>query len=413
MEPWLVGIYDLMDLDPSVWGLSFGPRDKVSLMDMEVHHARRRFTHTNSLNRAASSSTPLPGYAEHGALWPPVWPLDTTASAPAASDAPDANLGLLGLPGLEERWRRTAAQRASAAYQLGPDTGLDDDTVTLNTPPSWLGLKPRTPRPSRSQRRALRGTLPSLDLRLSFPLVWRPLLDPSIHPPFVVTAWRILHGTIGCNAYLSHVRSRSRTWDPALAACSAPACNSTHTAEDITHAFFSCPEVQPAIDWFFDTWHALSDVDVPRLPSILLADDPHLWPDKPTRAALLRHWHFFRITTLGAIWRIRCSRVGYSHKGSFAHRVATLVIDSTTSAISRDWTRTQRDVRTMDDGHFCTDWWRGFDARIPISKFVTAWTSPPTFCTLVGDPPEAPHAPDTRTLAFKLSSTSPIVPLPP
>ena len=31
------------------------------------------------------------------------------------------------------------------------------------------------------------------------------------------------------------------------------------------------------------------------------------------------------------------------------------------SAISRDWARTQCDVRTLDDGTFCTDWWRGFD----------------------------------------------------
>ena len=403
-----------MDLDPTVWGLSFGPRDVVSLMDMKVRHARRRFTHLHSLRRASSSATPLPGYADHGALWPAAWPLDTSASAPTPADATDAHLGLLGLPGLEERWRRTAARRAVVADQLGQDVDPGDEPVTLNTPPAWLGLQPPPPRLSRSQRRALRGTLPAPDLRLSFPRVWHPLLDPTIHPPFVVTAWRTLHGTLGCNAYLQHVRSRATgPHDPALAACTAPDCLASHSPETITHALFSCPEVQPAIAWFFDSWHALSGVDVPRLPSILIADDPLLWPDRPTQASLLRLWHFFRITTLGAIWRIRCSRLGHSHQGSFAHRVAKLVIASTNSAISRDWTRTQCDVRTLDDGTFCTDWWRGFDARLPLTQFIATWASPPIFCTVVGAPPPDPAAPDTRTLLLRLSASSPLVPLPP
>ena len=138
-----------------------------------------------------------------------------------------------------------------------------------------------------------------------------------------------------------------------------------------------------------------------------------LWPDRPTQASLLRLWHFFRITTLGAIWRIRCSRLGRSHQGSFARRVAKLVIASTNSAISRDWTRTQCDVRTLDDGTFCTDWWRGFDARLPLSQFIATWALPPIFCTVAGAPPLDPAAPDTRTLDLRLSASSPLVPLPP
>ena len=410
-EPWLVGIYDDMDLDPTVWGLSFGQHDSVSLLAMEVRHARRRFTHLHSLRRAASPSSRLPGFADHGAIWPALWPLDTSPTAPTSASASDAHLGLLGLTGLEERWRRTAARRTSTLELIGPAMDSGDDPVILNTPPSWLDLQPRPPRPSRTHRMALRGSIPDPDIRTPFPGVWRPLLDPTIHPPFVVTAWRILHGSIGCNAYLSHCRFRQGPWDPALAACSSPGCSASHVAEDITHAFFSCPDVRPVVDWFFDMWHALSGLDVPRIPSILLADDPHLWPDKPTCAALLRHWHFFRITTLGAIWRTRCSRLGFSHQGSFARRAARLVIDSTISAISRDWTRTQRDVRTMDDGHFCTDWWRGFDARIPTSKFISAWAIPATFCDVVGDPPATPLALDSRTLVFRLSPL--LVPLPP
>ena len=82
MEPWLVRVYDDMDLDPTVWERSFGqPQDTVSLMDMEVRHARHRFTHLNFLRRSASLASRLPGYAEHGAIWPAAWPLDTSTNA--------------------------------------------------------------------------------------------------------------------------------------------------------------------------------------------------------------------------------------------------------------------------------------------------------------------------------------------
>ena len=118
MEPWLVGIYDSMDLDPSVWGLSFGRNDNVSLIDIQVSHARRSFTRKNSLARAAHSSTKIPGYAAMGAAWPAIWPLDTNPAAPSPVLASDDHLRLLCLDGIEERWRRVSAKRALATQQL-------------------------------------------------------------------------------------------------------------------------------------------------------------------------------------------------------------------------------------------------------------------------------------------------------
>ena len=414
VEPWLVGIYDSMDLDPSVWGLSFGRNDNVSLIDIQVSHARRSFTRKNSLARAAHSSTKIPGYAAMGAAWPAIWPLDTSPAAPSPVLASDDHLRLLGLDGIEERWRRVSAKRALAAQQLqdGQGNDLEAGPIPINTPPAWLDLGPRPPRLSRQQRRALRGNLPAPDLRREFPSVWRPLLDPTIHPPFAITAWRILHGCIGCNAFLGHVRHRHGPFDPSFASCAAPTCSTAHVAEDITHAFFSCPEVQPAVTWMFDTWQHLSGLTVPRLTRVFLADDPHLWPGKPADPALLRLWQFLRVTTIGAIWRIRCSRSGRLHQGSFARRVALLVVDSVNSAISRDWARTHADVRKLDDGQFCTDWWRGFDAQIPVSKFIDTWAAPEIFCRVVGAEPAGPNDADTRTLTLLLSRSAPLA-LPP
>ena len=73
---------------------------------------------------------------------------------------------------------------------------------------------------------------------------------------------------------------------------------------------------------------SLALLDVPRLPSILLADDPLHWPEKPTNAALLRHWHFFRITTLGAILVLFFVSCPLSFVGWFLFAVPRIVICS-------------------------------------------------------------------------------------
>ena len=405
-----------MQLDPTVWGLSFGEGDTVSLLDMTVRSARRFFTHAASLSRAPKAATRLPGYVETGALWPRIWPLDTSPTAPLPATATDAQLDLLGLLGLEERWRRVAASRVAAAAQLGEVANPGDaDPLPLNTPPAWLALQPPPPRPSRAQRRALiHGPPPLPDPRRAFSTVWRPLLDPTITPSFVITAWRVLHGQIGCNAFLTHVRHRHSPFDAASSLCSSPVCTASHSVETISHAFFSCPEVQPVISWLFDLWALLHppSASTPSL-SILLSDDHSGWPTCPSDdPPLLRLWHFLRITTIGAIWRVRCARDESLHRGSFARRVAILVVDTVISAIQRDWIRTQEDVRTLDDGHFCHDWWRGFDVSIPLDRFVKLWASPPALCRVVTHPPAQIGGQPSYSLDLHISRTAPL-PLPP
>ena len=108
-----------MELDPATWGLSLGDNDSVSLADMQVRHASWFFSHQNSLRRAINSSTPLSGFATSGAIWPRLWPLDISPAAPPPATARLAHLGLLGLGGLEELWRRVAASRLATAAQPG------------------------------------------------------------------------------------------------------------------------------------------------------------------------------------------------------------------------------------------------------------------------------------------------------
>jgi len=163
----------------------------------------------------------------------------------------------------------------------------------------------------------------------------------------------------------------------------------------------------------FDTWDALCPTHTPpRSTRILLADDPHPWLARPNdQPRLLRLWHFLRVTTIGAIWRVRCARDEHSNRGSFARRVALTVVNSITSAISRDWSRTQTDVRLLDDGQFCNDWWRGFDDALSVNKFADTWATPEVFCRIAGNAPANRGDPDPRTLTIIISRTAPL-PLP-
>ena len=54
--------------------------------------------------------------------------------------------------------------------------------------------------------------------------------------------------------------------------------------------------------------------------------------------------------------------------------------------IQRDWLRTQLDIRTLDDGAFCMDWWRGMDCSLSTESFTQLWATPPILCEVSGNP---------------------------
>ena len=174
--------------------------------------------------------------------------------------------------------------------------------------------------------------------------------------------------------------------------------------ETLTHAFLTCPAVVPVVDWLFDTWRSLTGMALPRRAELLLADDPSFgWPPD-AGAGALQMWTRLRVCTLGAVWQARCSRV--SSPQSLARRAVTQAVEHLLEAIRRDWQRTQEDVRLLDAGAFCNDWWRGVDARLSVDAFVQQWTRPPVFCRVVGPRP-APGAADTRRLELVLELDAP------
>jgi hypothetical protein len=400
LEPWLVGVWSTMQLDPAVWGITLPSGSSVSMEDICVRDARRLLSHSLLLDSQGSQAGYVRGYAEAQAAWPRAWRLAPLGAADAAPE-------LCGLDGLEARWEQSASR---AAHPAG-------SPERVGWTPPWLALQHRPPpRPSRAERAAARelADVAPPQLRPGYAQVWRRLVDPTLHRPSRITCWHILHGSLGCKAFLAHVRRQASPHQPApersSVACDAPGCAGAGVLETLTHAFLTCPEVVPVIDWLTATWEALAQCRVPRSSRVLLADDLEAWPARPGAPGAVRLWTRLRVAVLGAIWRVRCSRD--EHRGeSFARRAVRLGVQQLLAAIQRDWSRTQGDLRMADGGAFCVDWWRGFDVSQSVSDFEAQWAQPPLLCRVEGEVPAVAGV-DQRRLVLMLGLGHP-VPLPP
>lgn len=306
---------------------------------------------------------------------------------------------------MEDRWRQSASAPAAPAG--------DPDRVDWE--PAWLDLASvRLPRPHPLERAQLRLGAPAPAppaLRGGYSQAWERLADPTLHRPFRITCWKLLHGCLGCNAFLHHVRVQRGSGPAApVLACSAPECQPQAPLETLSHAFLECPAVAPAIDWLVATWAQLSQHPVPRSARVLLLDDLDAWLDRPADRHVLQLWTRLRVALLGAIWQVRCSRD--AAPGSFARRAVLLALEHLLGAIQRDWARTQGDIRHLDAGGFCVDWWRGVDVVLPVSAFVEQWARPPLFCRVHSVLPSQPGGAFQQRLSLLLGPGFPVA-LPP
>ena len=378
---WLVGLWDELAIDPTVWGLAATPGyAATSLLHMTVRRARGALSHASALGAE------IAGYASHGAVLPALWPALPQEQLPSLDSMTEEQLRRAGLPGLEHRWRLTLVA-ASAPHP--PDA--------VDVLPPWLrppGVR-ADPRPSPAQRSALRSSPPQAGqpplqatshLPPDFKHVWGRLLDPALQREDATVCWRMLHGTLGCRAFIAHVQARGRFLGPEevkrLACCSHVGCGAVET---LSHAFLRCAAVQPLVHWMRRVWHRLAGVLPPASPALLLADDFAAWPGGPQSPGEQQLWTRLRVATLGAAWHTRCRREeGGQLVHSFARTAAARALGHLTYGIRLDWRRVQSPLAQQypDLGR---DWWSGVDHPRTVGSFEESWASPPVLCSLEGD----------------------------
>ena len=386
LEPWLVGSWDDMQLDPRAWGIRVRGVE-VNLLDLSVRHARAAFFHSHMNNLPPSKK--VTGYKEEQAAWPTIW-----SFAPGAD--PNA---LSGLRKLEADWAIHAQPPAEQPEDF-PDPALLAQFA-------WLDLqRDRPARPAPGDRAPQPRVQPPPGLiRPGFSQVWTRLADKTLHRPFRVTCYHLLHGTLGCGAFLHSARRHlHQDFGPPNTLCHRQSCSNEGHLDNLTHSFLDCPASAPVIDWLLETWARLSGINLPRSPDLILGDDISQWPGPRPPDPLLRLWTVLRVTTIGALWQQRvASKLSQAH--AYLHdngqSVIRLVVKMVRQAIKRDWMRTQLDIRSLDDGAFCMDWWRGLDCSLSVADFVSLWGTPQVLCCLAGDIP-AQGQPDCRRLELLL-----------
>ena len=95
------------------------------------------------------------------------------------------------------------------------------------------------------------------------------------------------------------------------------------------------------------------------------------------------------MTTLGALWQERTAsknNTAHAHLHDGGASVIRIIVTMVREAIQRDWLRTQLDIRSLDDGAFCMDWWRGMDCSLSTESFTQLWATPPILCEVSGNP---------------------------
>jgi hypothetical protein len=370
-DPFLVGEWAELPVDPGVWGLGTMP-----LLDITVRIARA------TLRDATALAGPVLGFSEEHAAYPPTWP--RVPPDPGPSDAPPT-----GIEGVEARWRDRAAAAMAAAG------GTDDDDDPSDSPP-WLQLRSQgTPatgaaeRDARTDRRSqgepahepqpatLGALLPG------FARAWVRLTDKTLHRPSRIVAWRIMHAAIGCRGFLFYVRGQGSPF------CGLECCTGHARIEDMSHAFLDCPATAPVIDWLIATWAALTGLAAPRTAAFLLSDRPaEGWPACADDEWMLQMWTRLRVATLGAIWRVRCqAAAGRGGRGSLARQAARQAAAAVVGALQRDWARVSDSHCSLTTDSVTASWWNGAAIHISPATFKHEWArgTAPVFCTLSTD----------------------------
>lgn len=356
-------------------------------------------------------------------VWPKLWGT-RPVEPPRGMPAPDFDQG--GLQALEARMAAAwlAARREEHQRLVVEQGGRPRGEVDTAASAAWLDLarqRPDRPPPARqraaahARQAASQQQEPALQLqprhrhasalarllRLRAPMdtedvaaqlsrparlhckAWADLSDSTLTREHAAVAWRVLHGGLMVGGQCALVDQRTRS-----ACCSAcVATGEEHMLETLTHAFVTCPVVQPVLAWLLQVAaHLLGAAALPpaaQQPLLVLADLPGLWA--PQDHSL---WQRLRVAYLGCVWRARCLGIAaFQHQLRPSVAIAEDIVDTLQRAVTRDWQRVEEiggdplgQARALG---LPPSWFAGRSPTLHIDHFAALWPStlPPWFTT--------------------------------
>ena len=343
LQPYLLGPWSSVWLDPSVWGVGGMP-----LSDYVVKRAASRLL---VLSHCAAD----PGFSLVGGKRPRLWEVDEGS----------------GLVALEARWGSAYAARLAldAAREAGPggSTGGRRTRRRLHEvagplyAPGWVqDAQVRVPPLERAAARAQRDFLAgdgrgrgdAVDVLLAGPQgqvrpapPWRMafgrLRQARLDRPLRYFGWQLLHGALRCGASQVAWAKAESGGDLAesCGCCAAVCCVTASPPPDTySHIFVQCPVVLPAVEWLRGVWSRIGGEPPPPLDArVLVVGDHTVWEPGGGRdfSAL---WHHLRLLFGRAVWTLHGRRAVHAQPYTAAAVVA-LVSAWVARAVRLDWMR--------------------------------------------------------------------------
>jgi hypothetical protein len=436
-EPYLVGPWSQVQVDPSMWRIS----PDTPLLNYTVKLATQRVITAKVLKWAPNSGY---DYYPTVGLRPKLW---RTGVGPCPTDS---------LHQIDQQQTQRVRQglglnhsRGEAGSSSGHRRGIDTEAQLQTTQRARTWLTPVPPRapwwlragdrqPVQSHVQPAAAVVPDTTDPLSPPTevaqqewtaVWKRLQQQRLPRKLRSFGWLLLHDALiygGNQAYLSDYADRQA--DPL---CQHASCHSvpppppristrsssrvrnmvgdhqqtsSHLSRkrvrqqrDITevpvdtlhHMFMECPASAPVLKWLCTLWAQLEPSNPPpHTAALLVADDQSAWQPRRRLAPL---WNYLRLQVLFNIWKRRqhlCSGSPDSH--ATAAETIAVVVGTVIADMRAEWLRVKRDVRAMS-GH-CLSWFQGRNPTLSEGSFRRFWCHKQVLAVVIPGTPSSPSS---------------------
>jgi hypothetical protein len=368
---YLVGAWDSIRVDPSVWGFGF----YMGVLQFTVRGATQRLLQWQCTGK--------PGWVPGVGLIPRLW------RDPSGVLQPQTGLQTIEA-GQKRRWEQMAA---GASSSRGSTAGIFSDEAQQHAyDTAWMRPSPVRQHPMQRVAAAAAVVTRQRQQQLTALVVGAPthddLVDPLTglqHPPQLdagwvaayrrlqlprlpkalrVFGWRLLHNALWVGARKMHFRPRNEC------VCQHEHCMSLSPVplQTLTHVLLECPVAVDVWGWFLTLWRRIDPTTTVAASSQLLLLDA--LSVAVVSLPLQPLWTHLRLLLLESSWVGRgdpAKDMTALSADAIKHRFVAIVKQQ----VLNDWRRTKHDIRWH--AGVPASWFRGLSPELEIADFKALW----------------------------------------